>query len=53
MDKQLLKVLLKTEVLSLVKKGMSIREATEKAGKKMGEKLARAEYETYCMEHDC
>ena len=53
LDKKVLKTLLNVEVLSLMKKGISIREATEKAGEKMKEELVRAEYETYCSEHDC
>jgi hypothetical protein len=53
MDEKVLKTLLKTEVEILVKGGMSIAEAVEKAGSKMKEELAKAEYETYCMEHDC
>lgn len=48
-----MKILLKVDVINLMKTGMSIKEATEKAGKKMQQEISRAEYETYCNEHDC
>jgi hypothetical protein len=53
MDEKVLKTLLKIEVDNFLKQGMGIHEAVEKAGEKMIEEIKRAEYETYCLEHDC
>lgn len=53
MDENLIKKLLEIEVDVLVKKGVSFKDAVKQAGDKMKEDMEKAEYETYCSEHDC
>lgn len=53
MNEDLMKQLLKIEIVSLMKKGLSFADAAKKAGEKMEKEIKEAEFETYCSEHDC
>ncbi len=53
MEQEIMKRLLEIEIASLMKQGVAFKDAVKQAGDKMKEDMEKAEFETYCNEHDC